>query len=409
MDVITMPRFAKANGIPSGVKTRRIESVDLLRGLVMIIMALDHVRHTFHHDAYLYDPTDLTRTNIALFFTRWITHYCAPVFVFLAGISAYLYGAKKTKTELSYYLFTRGLWMIFVELFVISLGQTFNPTYPMFNLQVIWAIGISMIALSVLIYMKWYMILATAISLMAAHNIFDSIHVTGTGIPAFFWAFLHEPGVFHIGRLIVYIKYPVLPWIGIITMGYFMGSLYSSHYDPEKRKRTLFILGSASLALFYFLRVFNLYGDPAPWSFQPNAVFSLLSFLNVTKYPPSLLYILVTLGPAMIFLSLAEKPLNVFTKKIIVFGRVPFFYYVVHLYLIHLFAMFGAKITGYKWSDMILSDTISRVPQLRGFGFDLSTVYLIWIVLICIMYPCCKWWAQFKNKHQAEKWWLSYL
>jgi uncharacterized membrane protein len=375
----------------------------------MIIMALDHVRDYFHNAAFLYSPTDLSHTSTFLFFTRFITHYCAPVFVFLAGISANIYGAKRSRRQLSYYLLTRGIWLVFVEFFIITLGWTFNPTYPIFNLQVIWAIGVSMIVLSAMIYMNKGYILLTAVVLIAAHNLLDNVHVRVTGIESFLWSLLHEPGDFVVGRFSIFVRYPVMPWIGILALGYYVGDLYNSGYNPVKRKQTLLYTGFGAIALFIMLRSFNFYGDAAEWSPQKNTLFSILSFLNVTKYPPSLLYILVTLGPAMIFLSIAEKPLNIITQKIAVFGRVPFFYYVIHLYLIHLLAMIGAIISGYHWSDMILANRVNRVAELKGYGFNLFIVYLVWIALILLLYPCCKWFDRYKRTNQSTKNWLSYL
>jgi uncharacterized membrane protein len=372
-------------------------------------MALDHVRHFFHRDAFSYEPTDLAHTNVILFFTRWITHFCAPVFVFLAGISAYLYGINKTKRELAYYLFTRGLWLIFAELFIVGLGQTFNPAYPFYNLQVIWVIGVSMIFLSALIFLKRSLMLLIAILLIAGHNFLDQVHVTGQGALTFLWSVLHEQGNFTMNRLHVYVMYPVIPWIGILTIGYYLGFLFSSHYDSEKRIRTLVIMGFIATAAFYFLRVFNIYGDPSEWVAQRNISFSLLSLLNVTKYPPSFLYTLMTLGPAMIFLAIAEMPLNAFSEKFIVFGRVPFFYYIVHIFLIHLLAMAGAVISGYHWSDMILTTKLNMTPALKGYGFNLVTVYGIWFGLVCLLYPCCKWYYGYKRTRLSSRWWLSYI
>ena len=409
MSTLTISQPRNTSFMPKALIRSRSESIDLLRGSVMIVMALDHVRHFFHHEAFLFEPTDLTRTTALLFFTRWITHFCAPVFVFLAGISAYLYGVNKTKNELSYYLFTRGLWMVFVELFIIGLGQTFNPSYPMFNLQVIWAIGISMIVLSAMIYLNRQFILAISILLIAAHNLLDNVHIPGGGLAAVGWSILHEPANFYFGRFNIFIQYPVMPWIGILALGYYLGSLFSPSDNPEKIKTEKLFLGIAAIALFLVLRTLNLYGDAAHWNYQKNAVFSLLSFLNLTKYPPSVLYILLTLGPAMLFLAFAEKPLNSFLSKIAVFGRVPFFFYVVHIYLIHLLAMIGAVISGYRWSDMILQTKVNRVPELKGYGFNLLTVYLVWIGLILLMYPCCKWYDRYKRTHRSSKWWLSYL
>jgi uncharacterized membrane protein len=391
------------------IRSNRITSIDLLRGIVMIIMALDHVRDYFHYDAFLYSPTDLDKTNGFLFFTRFITHYCAPVFVFLAGISAHVYGSKRSKRELSFYLLKRGIWLVFAEFFIITLGWTFNPSYPIFNLQVIWAIGISMIILSAIIYMKRLYILLGGILLIAAHNLLDNVHVPGNGVVTFLWSLLHEPADFIAGRFNIFVRYPVMPWIGIIMMGYYFGGLYTAEYDAVKRKETLLRSGLGAIILFIILRFFNFYGDAAQWSVQKNALLSILSFLNVTKYPPSLLYILVTLGLAMIFLSIAEKLLNTITEKITVFGRVPFFYYVIHIYLIHLFAIIGVIISGYHWSDMILANRVNRVAELKGYGFNLLIVYLVWVVLILLLYPCCKWFDRYKRNHQSSKSWLTYL
>lgn len=400
---ITKPR--RANSVATVLKGKRIESIDLLRGTVMIIMALDHIRSYFHSDAFFYNPTDLTQTNSYLFFTRFITHYCAPVFVFLAGISAYLYGAKRTKRELAYYLFTRGFWLVLVELFIIVFGRTFNPNYLFFNLQVIWAIGISMIVLSAMIYMPLRLILATGVFLVATHNLLDRLNLPDS----FLWALLHKPADFVFGHFKVAVSYPVIPWIGIIALGYYFGHLYDSRYDSAKRMDILLTTGLAMIALFFVLRPFNIYGDAVHWSTQKNVVFTLLSLLNVTKYPPSLLYTLLMLGPALIFLGLSERRLNAFTERIAVFGRVPFFYYVVHVYVIHLLAMVGAVISGYNWSDMVLAGKVNNEEKLRGYGFNLAAVYFLWIGLIFLLYPLCKWFDRYKRANQSRLKWLSYL
>jgi uncharacterized membrane protein len=409
MIILTMQKFTDIGTVPKVLKRKRIESIDLLRGIVMIIMALDHVRDYFHYDAFLYSPTDLNKTSGFLFFTRFITHYCAPVFVFLAGISANIYGSKRSRRQLSFYLLTRGTWLVFAEFFIITLGWTFNPSYPIFNLQVIWAIGISMIVLSAIIYLKRKYILLIAVLLIAGHNLLDNLHVFNSGITNFLWHILHEPGDFAVGRFTIFVRYPVMPWIGIMAMGYYLGALYNPEYDAVKRKKIFLSAGLGAIVLFIILRSFNIYGDAAQWSAQKNVVFSFLSFLNVSKYPPSFLYALVTLGPAFIFLSLAEKPLNWVTGRVAVFGRVPFFYYVIHLYLIHLFAIIGAIISGYRWSAMILSTRVNRVAELKGYGFNLFIVYLVWLVLILILYPCCKWFDRYKRNNQSTKSWLTYL
>jgi uncharacterized membrane protein len=388
-------------------KNKRIESIDFLRGIVMIIMALDHVRDYFHYDAFMFSPTDLSQTNVPLFFTRFITHYCAPVFVFLAGTSASLYGVKRSKKQLSLYLLTRGLWLVFLEIFIVGLFRTFSYTY--LNLQVIWAIGISMIVLSAIIYLPRSLILLLAISLIAAHNLLDGVHVAGNSSFAVLWSILHDVKHFTYGQFIIYVHYPVLPWIGVMTAGYYLGSLYGPHYPAANRKKILFALGVGAIALFIILRFENWYGDRAQWSTQKNTAFTLLSFLNVEKYPPSLLYLLITLGPALVFLALTEKPINnKWMSKIIIFGRVPMFYYLAHILLIHILAIVCALIAGYP-AMIVLNESVNNTPALRGFGFSLAAVYEIWIGLVFLLYPLCKWFESYKRSHQSEYWWLSYL
>jgi len=390
------------------IKTKRLESIDLLRGVVMIIMALDHVRAYFHDDAFIYSPTDLSQTNVALFFTRWITHFCAPVFVFLAGTSAYLYGVKRSKKELSFFLLTRGIWLVLAELFIVGLFRTFNPSYTYLNLQVIFVLGISMIVLSVIIYLNRWLILLTGVLLIGAHNLLDSVHIEGNNFSAFLWSILHDENNFTFGRFNVYVRYPVIPWFGVMTLGYYLGRFYASGYDPIKRRKNLLILGIASITLFIILRSGNWYGDAAHWSIQKSPIFSILSFLNVTKYPPSLLYILITLGPSFIFLAFAEKKLNGWTGKIIIFGRVPMFYYLAHILLIHILATIAAIATGYP-EMIVLSNPLTSITALKGYGFNLLSVHLLWIMHVVILYPLCEWFDVYKRTHQSKYWWLNYL
>ena len=391
------------------IPSKRIESIDLLRGVVMIIMALDHVRDYFHYDAFFYSPTDLSKTTVVLFFTRWITHFCAPVFIFLAGTSAWLYGVKHGRKALSFFLLTRGIWLILVELFILGLFRTFNPSYTYFNLQVIFAIGACMVVLSVIIYLNWQVILAIGILLIAAHNLLDAVHVPGNNVTAFIWSLIHESKRFSVGNITVLVRYPVLPWIGVMATGYCIGRLYEPTYDPQKRREMLSWLGLAAIAIFIILRAGNFYGDAAHWSPQKNFMFSVLSFVNVTKYPPSLLYILMTLGPALIFLSVSETPLKKLGTKIVIFGRSAMFYYLAHILLIHIFALAGVLISGYKLRDMILSTSVNDSPNLKGYGFNLITVYFVWIVLVIILYPLCRSFYRYKAANQTSKRWLSYL
>lgn len=390
---------------------QRIELIDLLRGIVMVIMALDHVRSYFHREAFLYEPTDLSCTNGAIFFTRWITHYCAPAFVFLSGISAYLYGLKTSRAALSLFLFTRGLWLVLLELFVVTFAWTFNPSYPIYILQVIWATGISMIVLSGLVYLDRRFVLLTGLVLIGLHNLLDGVHVPGSGPLSFLWSLLHEPGNFQYGHSVFAVRYPVLPWIGVIATGYYFGSLFAPAADPETRKISLLSLGFGAISLFLMLRGGNLYGDAAHWQTQGQFVLSVCSFLKVTKYPPSFLYVLMTLGPALIFLGIAEgRSPGALARKIIVFGRVPMIYYLAHLFLIHILAMLMAVIQGYKASDMVLSGRVNQSPGLRdGYGVSLWAVYAIWAAVVLLLYPLCKYYDRYKRAHLRHQRWLSYL
>ncbi|MES1215246.1 MAG: heparan-alpha-glucosaminide N-acetyltransferase domain-containing protein [Bacteroidota bacterium] len=405
IDPVSIPT---ASDLQRGQSSYRIESIDLLRGLIMIIMALDHIRDYFHADAMLYNPTDLSQTNVLLFFTRFITHYCAPVFMFLSGTSACLVGIRKGRKALSKFLFTRGLWLVFLELTVVSFAWFFDIHFITIGMFVIWALGISMIALSILIYLPQTAILFIGLLMVFGHNLLDNVHVPGSGFPSFIWSVIHEQQDFEYKGHFFFVGYPVVPWIGVMALGYCAGGFYKNDFDAARRKRLLLLIGIGSIVLFILLRYSNWYGDASHWSQQSQPAFTVLSFLNVSKYPPSLLYLLVTLGPALIFLSFTERSSNWLAEKIKIIGRVPMFYYLVHLYLIHLGAMLAASLSGFSWKDMILTNWISSEPQLRGYGFSLGVVYAIWFLLIIILYFLCKWYDGYKKRHK-EKWWLSYL
>jgi uncharacterized membrane protein len=389
------------------VKQNRIESIDLLRGIVMVIMALDHVRDYFHADAFLYDPLDLSQTSVVLFFTRWITHFCAPVFVFLAGTSAFLVGHRKGKKELSVFLLKRGLWLVFLELTVVNFAWFFNIQFSAILLVVIWALGMGMVVLAGLIHLPKKIILAIGLLLVAGHNFLDNFHVEGSDWKSIGWAILHEFQFFQLGGKNLIVGYPLLAWIGVMTLGYCFGSLYTQDY--KIRKRSLIWLGSAVIVLFIIIRGINIYGDPVPWSVQSSPIFIFLSFLNTHKYPPSLLYVLMTLGPAILFLAFAERPLGKLHKAFVIIGRVPMFYYLLHLYLIHGLAVLAAMATGFGYSSMINFKTwVTMTPTLQGYGFNLWVTYGVWIFVVLALYPLCKWFDVYKRNHR-EKWWLSYL
>ena len=391
------------------MRDQRIQSIDFLRGLVMLLMALDHVRLYFGHGNWYADPTNLETTTPALFFTRWITHFCAPIFIFLAGTSAFLYGKKQLSTKtLAQFLFTRGLWLIFVELVIVNFAWTFDITFSYIILQVIWAIGISMLVLSALVFLPTKIIAPIGLILIFGHNLLDTIKAYGALPRDMLWYILHEEHILHIGKSTVSVHYPVLPWIGLMALGYAVGTFYTQNFNAEKRRRWLLGIGAGAIALFLLLRGFNLYGEPTQWASQNSAIFTIMSFLNTTKYPPSLHFLLMTVGPALIFLASSERLSQRIAAPFVAFGRVPFFFYIVHLYAIHTLAILAIVYKGYDWHAYILSATGIRSGTLINFGFGLEAVYVIWILLLISLYPLCKWYQRYKENNPS-KWWLSYL
>ncbi len=387
---------------------KRIESIDLLRGLVMVIMALDHVRDYFHRDAFLFAPTDLDQTNGFLFFTRWITHFCAPVFVFLAGTSAFLAGERKGKKELSRFLISRGLWLILLELTVINFAWFFDTGFHNILLIVIWVIGLGMIVLSGLIWLPRRWILGFGLALVLGHNLLDGMTVPGQGVAAILWSVMHQFQLFQFGEFTLFIGYPAIPWVGVMALGYAAGSLYSKAAHPENRRKWLLRIGLSATIGFVLLRALDVYGDPSGWEVRANPLFTLLSYLNTSKYPPSLLYLLMTLGPALLFLRFAEKKNIPLQKQLSVIGRVPLFYYVAHLYLIHAVAMLAAVLTGYPWQAMVLPVWVNFATSLPGYGFGLLSTWFIWLAVVVSLYPACVLWDKFKAQHK-HKWWVGYV
>ncbi len=389
----------------------RVQALDILRGTVMVIMALDHVRDFFYNptgnlqNAGL-NPTNMETTFPALFFTRWITHFCAPIFVFLAGTSAFLMGQRKSKKELSAFLIKRGLWLIAVEILLITLAISFNPLYNFIFLQVIWAIGCSMIILSLLIFLPFNAILGIGIIIVFFHNTLNFVQlpkniVTDALYSALFSIYPYAPN-----RVIVFL-YSIVPWSGIMILGYCFGRLYLPGVNVAQRKRKLLVMGLALLGVFVILRLTNVYGDPVRWSVQPRGtVYSFLSFININKYPPSLLYFCVTIGAGMLALRILEGANNAYTRFMNVFGRVPFFYYVLHFFLIHgmLVVLFYAR--GYTSKDIVNPNSPFLFTP-NGLGISLFGVYIVWAMVIAIMYPLCKKYNAYKAiNHQ---WWLSYV
>ncbi|MBV8389127.1 MAG: DUF1624 domain-containing protein [Mucilaginibacter sp.] len=388
----------------------RIESIDILRGAVMLIMAIDHVRDFFHYGHP--EPTDLAITTPMLFFTRFITHFCAPTFVFLTGISAYLAGTRRTKNQLSLFLTKRGFWLILVELVVITFAITLNPFFPVLILQVIWAIGGSMVILGVLVGLRapWQLIGAIGAIIFFGHNVFDIVKahaVTDTFLGKLLLTTSRGSGFWPLGNGHgLAMAYALLPWIAVMLIGYAFGTLYEKSVDVIKRRRTLLYSGLSLLVLFLVFRCFNIYGDPAPWSVQKTPALSVMSFFNVTKYPCSLLFLSMTVGTALIILTVTEKISSKFTAMLIIYGNVPFFYYVCHWYLIKAINIILFFASGFN-SSQIVNSHGRKYFQPDNFGFNLFGVYVVWLVVIIILYLPCRWYSKYKSTH--HQWWLSYL
>jgi uncharacterized membrane protein len=368
----------------------RIVSVDVLRGLVMAIMALDHTRDFFSNTGF--NPRDVTEP--ALFLTRWVTHICAPTFIFLAGLSAFLYGRGRKVPDLSRFLLIRGLWLILIDFTLIKFGWRFE--FDLFRMTggIIFVIGISMIVLAALVWLPRWVIAGLTLIMIAGHNLLDSIRADELGGASWAWHLLHEPGRIYLGDgAPLYVLYPLIPWIGVMAAGYLLGPVMQ--LDARPRQRVLFQLGAAITLGFIILRATNLYGDPASWMVQETWLGTLLSFLNCEKYPPSLLYLMMTLGPALMLLAAFEHAQGSFARILAVFGQVPFSYYVIHIYLIHLLAVATA---------FAMTGDLVRTPEI---GLSLGGVYLVWLLVLVLLYPVCRWFSELKSSRRG--WWWSYL
>jgi len=390
----------------------RIQSVDALRGAIMMLMAIDHIRDFIARSAMQFLPTDLTRTTAAIFFTRWITHFCAPVFFLTAGISAFLWMHRghHSKPELSRFLVTRGLWLILLEITVLRVVMFSQVEYRgnIVILLILWAIGMSMIALAALIYLPLRVLAGVSVAIIALHNLLDGISAGQFGNAAWVWAILHQPGFIRIAGINFRTAYVVLPWIGVMAAGYCLGTLFT--WEARQRRRLLVGLGTTLTIAFVVLRGINIYGDPGRWHHQPSALFTVLSFLNTTKYPPSLDFLLMTLGPAIIALALLERRRFSPDNPLLVFGRVPFFYYVLHLALAHLIAI-AMNFVRYGRAPFLLTAPPSMGGDAKlfppNYGYPLWAVYLVWIAVLLLLYPICRWFARLKQRRRD--WWLSYL
>jgi uncharacterized membrane protein len=387
---------------------KRITSVDLLRGAVMIIMALDHTRDFFHFDAQTGSPLNLNTTTPILFFTRWITHFCAPAFVFLSGTSAFLQSARKSKKELSIFLITRGLWLILAEITIVNLILTFNIDFSFIALEVIWAIGISMVILGMMIWLPFEIILAVGFLIVLGHNTLDFYEKDQTTPFSATYNLIHRQGLHPLWeKHQLLILYPFLPWAGLMMLGYCLGKVLRNN-DAAYRKRFLTIAGTSTIALFLILRFINVYGDPSAWSPRPNGFYTFLSFINSSKYPPSLFFMCMTIGPALLLMAWWDNIQNGFTKIVSVYGRVPFFYFLVHLFVIHLFSAVTYVMRGHSSAEGAGNPTAFVKFIQPGEGVQLRYVYIIWLAVVIGLYPVCKWYDRYKTNHKEKKW-LSYL
>ena len=371
----------------------------------MVLMALDHTRDYFHAPAFLYDPADPLQTSIPIYFTRWITHFCAPVFSFLAGISVYFVSMKRSRVELSGFLFKRGLWLVFIELNIVNFAWYFDISFKTPGLLVIWVLGISMIILSAMVYFPRKVILVLSCLVIVGHNLLDNVHFEGS----LFWAILHEFTTFNFSNDITfYIGYPIIPWFAVMSLGYCFGPLYDRSFDAKRRRFILNSIGISFIVLFFMVRGINDHGNFQPWTQFDLFSQTAMSFMNPAKYPPSLTYLLLTIGPALLLLANVESLKGSVSRFFQIFGRVPFFYYIIHLYFIHLLALLAAQVTGHGWELMILSDWITEVESLKGYGFGLPMLYTVLALVIVLIFPLSKKFDNYKSSHK-EQWWLSYL
>jgi uncharacterized membrane protein len=385
----------------------RLDAIDLLRGLVMVLMALDHTRDFFSNARF--NPLDLSRTDTGLFFTRWVTHFCAPVFVFLAGTGAFLFLQRggKTKGQLAWFLFSRGLWLVVLEFTLVHLGWLFRFDFHLLLGQVIWAIGWSMVLLAGMVYLPWWAVGLLGITLIAGHNALDGFSGDSLGSFRWIWTVLFSVGPVEVGPGVrLFVAYPVLPWLGVMAAGYGIGAVYL--LDAPRRRPWLVGLGVVITSLFVVLRTINEYGDPQRWVYQPSDWYTVLSFLNCTKYPPSLLFVLMTLGPAILLLAWFDRGVGPLGRPLVIFGRVPLFFYLLHVPVIHLAALTFA-FAKYGDPNFLLQHPLIRnrgsLPE--DYGYGLPAVYLVWIGVVLVLYPACWWFARVKSRYRSA--WLSYL
>lgn len=393
-------------------KAGRVAAVDALRGLVIALMAIDHIRDYFHAAAMAFPPTDLSQATVAIFMTRWITHFCAPVFAFTAGMGAWFWLERgHTKAQLSRFLWTRGVWLIFLELTAMRLAYYFQWTraYPVF-LLVFWSLGASMAILAALIHLPFRLLAALSVATIALHNLLDGVRAPQSGPAAAVWTILHQPGAFSFAGRVYLALYSLVPWFAVVAAGFCCGRLF--RLERPARRRAWLRIGLAMTAAFFLLRAINRYGDPAPWTAQKSAIFTGLSFLNCAKYPPSLDFLLMTLGPALIVLAWLDARPPRWTTLAVTLGRAPLFFFVVHFYLAHALAVtfaylrYGRAASAFEWGPPpSMGAPRSLFPP--DYGYGLWVVYVVWLAVLLALYPLCRRWAAWKATRRH--WWLSYL
>ena len=373
------------------VARERIACIDALRGLVIILMALDHVRDFFGPTPF--NPLDLTQTTPAWFLTRYVTHFCAPLFVFLAGVSAGLYGQGVARPVLTRFLLTRGVWLIFLECTVVSLSWG-TLLGGVVLLQVVWALGVSMIVLAGLVHLPRTAVAAIALALIAGHNALDSWHTADFATLGWLWSLLHERGLYALSAGKVYLSYPVLPWMGVMAAGYVAAPWLQG--DTALRQRRLLLAGAVLLMLMLVLRAGNVYGDPRPWSVQVRGdVYSVFSFINFEKYPPSLLFLCITLGLGAWALALLARIPRARLQWLLVFGKVPMFFYLIHLPLINI----GAQAWAWNRYGQLAGWRFSGVKPPPDYVPDLLLVYGVWAAYMVVLYIACRWYGGVKRRH----------
>ena len=386
-------------------KSERFEALDVLRGLTMVIMALDHSRDFFALNYVYFAPTNIDITNIEVFFTRWITHFAAPTFMFLAGIGLFFASARRTKSELAYLAITRGFWLIFLEFTLVGFFWAFSTDFIYHpKIAVLFAIGVSMIFMGLLVYLPKYLIATIAITMVLGHNFFDGISPESFGSYSWVWNLIHSPGNFYIGGIEIRVIYPFVPWIGVMALGYIFGPV--TKMKRVNRKKIFLITGLSLIIFGFLLRFTNIYGDPMLWQSYDSIETTIMSFLNFTKYPPSLIYLSVFIGFSIILMYLFDRDLGKWSQPLKNFGQAPFFFYIIHIPILHLGGVILALIV-FGNASWLFEAPLGHSPEGYSYSSELLPTYIAWIIVVIALYYPSKWFAEIKQRR--KDWWLSYL